>query len=152
MRIGIGNDLHKLVEKRPLMMGGVEIPSTFGEEAHSDGDVLLHALIDAILGSQALGDIGELFPPEDMSYKNMDSKILLKEVLKRTSVKIQNLDSIIELERPKLGPWKAQIRESLTALLNLELNQVSVKAKTNEGLGPVGKGEAVKATVMILTE
>ncbi len=153
MRIGQGFDLHRLVQGRPLMLGGIEIASDRGEEAHSDGDVLLHALIDAILGAYAKGDIGSHFPPSDMKWKDADSKLLLKAVLEETQADIINIDSTIVLERPKLRPWIDPVRESIASLLGIDIDQVSVKAKTAEGcLGELGQGDAITASVVVLVK
>ena len=113
MRIGFGSDIHKLEEGRKLMIGGILIPSDKGEAAHSDGDVLLHAIIDAILGAAAAGDIGELFPPDDDKWKDADSTILLKHVMDVLKPEIGNIDAVITLESPKLGSWKDIIRKLL---------------------------------------
>ena len=151
MRIGQGFDLHRMKEGRPLMLGGIEIESDKGEDAHSDGDVLIHALIDALLGSKALGDIGTYFPPSDMKYKNMDSKLLLKETLKLSKFEIINIDCNIILQRPKLGPHILKIRESLASLLNIDVSNISVKAKTAEHiLGELVSGDAIAAEVTLL--
>ena len=152
MRIGFGNDIHRLVENRPLMMGGIALPHTKGEEAHSDGDVLLHALIDALLGAAAKGDIGCFFPPEDKKWKDKDSKELLATVLSILEAEIINIDAVITLEGFRLKPYTAAIRESLSTLLSLPVDRISVKAKTNEGLDSLGKGEAVKAEVVVLVK
>ncbi len=152
MRIGFGNDIHSLSGGRKLYVGGIEIPSPVGEVAHSDGDVLLHALIDAILGALSLDDIGTYFPDSDEKYKNADSKVLLKEILEKTKPKIINMDSVITLERPKLCPYIASIRESIASLCSISISQVSVKAKTNESMGPIGEGRAIKAEVIILLD
>lgn len=150
MRIGLGNDLHRLEVGRPLFLGGIRIPSKKGEIATSDGDVLIHALIDAILGAFALGDIGTFFPPDTKEYNGIDSKELLKIILEKTKPIFINIDSVVTLEKPKLLPYVPQIKESLSKLLNLSLEKISVKAKTNEGLGEIGRGEAIKAEVIIL--
>ena len=153
MRIGQGFDLHRLVKGRDLIIGGVEVNSEVGEAAHSDGDVLIHAIIDALLGAEALGDIGTYFPPSDMKWKDADSKALLKETLTLTKRKLINLDSTIILQRPKLGPYILQIRESLASLLNTDISNISVKAKTAEHiLGELGRGEAIIAEVSLLVE
>lgn len=152
MRIGFGNDIHKLASGRPLYIGGVLLPYDKGAVAHSDGDVLIHALIDAILGSLALGDIGTFFPPEDKAYKDIDSKILLKTILDKTNPKIINIDSTITLEGLKLRPYISEIQKSLATLCSLDISQVSVKAKTNEHLDALGRGEAIKAECVILVE
>ena len=137
MRIGFGNDIHRLVENRPLMMGGI---------------ALLHALIDALLGAAAKGDIGCLFPPEDNKWKDSDSKELLATVLSILEIEIINIDAVITLEGFRLKPYTAAIRESLSTLLSLPVDRISVKAKTNEGLDSLGKGEAVKAEVVVLVK
>lgn len=150
MRVGFGNDIHRLSENRKLYIGGVLLPYNKGEVAHSDGDVLLHALIDAILGAKALGDIGHFFPPEDEKWKNSDSKDLLKTILKITNVEIINVDAVVTLEGFKLKEHIKAIRESLSSILSLDISKISVKAKTNEGLDSLGKGEAIKAEVVVL--
>ena len=151
MRIGQGFDLHKLVENRPLIIGGINIPSQKGEEAHSDGDVLIHALIDALLGAKALGDIGTHFPPSDMTYKNMSSVELLRRTLKLSDFDIVNIDINIILQAPKLGPYILDIRKSLAKLLNINIDDISVKAKTAEHiLGELGRGDAIIAEVILL--
>lgn len=152
MRIGFGNDIHRLTEGRALMLGGIAIPSKLGEVAHSDGDVLLHALIDALLGAKALGDIGTLFPPSDAKYKDADSKELLKKVLELTKPEIINIDATITLEAPKLRGYIDSIRESLSELLSIDVSRVSIKAKTNEGLGEIGSGAAIKAECIMLID
>lgn len=152
MRIGIGNDIHRLIEGRPLILGGVEIPYSKGEEAHSDGDVLVHAIIDAILGACAKGDIGRLFPPSDERYKDADSLQLLKQAVEYTGAKIINIDSSITLEEPKLSPYISAMRERIAEVLSIDINRVSIKAKTNEGLDETGKGNAVSAIAVVLVE
>ena len=152
MRIGIGNDIHRLIEGRPLILGGVEIPYSKGEEAHSDGDILVHAIIDAILGACAKGDIGRLFPPSDERYKDADSLKLLKQAVEYTGAKIINIDSSITLEEPKLGPYITTMRERIAEVLSIDINRISIKAKTNEGLDETGKGNAVSAIAVVLVE
>ena len=152
MRIGFGSDIHKLEEGRKLMIGGILIPSDKGEVAHSDGDVLLHAIIDAILGAAAAGDIGELFPPDDDKWKDADSTILLKHVMDVLKPEIGNIDAVITLESPKLGSWKDIIRKKVASLLSIDESRVSIKAKTAEGLGDIGSGRAIKAEAIILIE
>jgi 2-C-methyl-D-erythritol 4-phosphate cytidylyltransferase/2-C-methyl-D-erythritol 2,4-cyclodiphosphate synthase len=152
-RIGQGWDLHRLVPGRRLMLGGVEVPSPVGEEAHSDGDVLLHAIVDAILGAAALGDIGTHFPPSDAKWKDADSRELARAaaaLLREAGWEIGNLDCTVILERPKLGPQKDAMRESIAACLGISPDAVSVKAKTYEGLGDVGEGRAVEASAVAL--
>lgn len=153
MRIGYGEDIHRLVEGRKLMLGGVELDYHLGEEAHSDGDVLLHATCDAILGAFALGDIGKFFPDSDESTLDMDSKILLITLLQMLGpFKIINFDSVITLEGFKLQSHIQEIRESLSSLLKTDISKISVKAKTNEGLDSLGSGGAISAKVVILLE
>jgi len=152
-RIGIGYDLHRLTEGRPLIIGGVTISHHKGLQGHSDADVLIHAIIDAILGALALGDIGTYFPDTDPKYKNIDSKILLKQtvqVLQQNGWKIVNLDTTIIAEQPKLKPYIKSMRDVLSQLLQIPLECTSVKAKTNEGVGPEGKEEAISAFAVIL--
>lgn len=154
MRVGTGWDLHRLVSKRALVLGGVVIPSDKGEAAHSDGDVLVHAIIDALLGSLAKGDIGSHFPDTDPAYKDADSMQLLKKVLAEDLPphRIENIDTTIILQTPKLRPHIETIRENLAKAMGLKFEQVSVKAKTAEGiLGELGSGDAViaQATVLI---
>jgi len=145
-RIGIGYDLHRIGTGRPLVLGGVRIPSAFGLLGHSDADIVLHALCDALLGAAGLGDIGELFPDTDPAWKDADSRVLLADVLKRVRVAgyaIGNADVTIHAERPKLVEHKPRIRASLAALLGLPADAVGVKATTNEGLDAIGRGEAL---------
>lgn len=154
MRIGSGWDIHPLVKDRKLILGGCHIPHDKGESGHSDGDVLIHAIIDSILGSLAKGDIGSHFPDTDPAYKDVDSQELLKRVLKEDlpPYSIENLDTTIILQRPKLREHIDAIRMNLAKLLEISVDQVSVKAKTAEGmLNEVGKGEAIiaQATVLI---
>ncbi len=153
MRIGSGWDIHRLVPERPLILGGVAIPSEKGSLAHSDGDVLTHAIIDALLGAVAKGDIGSHFPDTDPAYKDADSIRLLKEVVAEhlPPYRIVNLDTTIILEKPKLRPHIDAIRERLAAALNISIGQISVKAKTAEGcLGEVGAGDAIIAEASVL--
>lgn len=154
MRIGTGWDLHRLVSARTLILGGVVIPSDKGEAAHSDGDVLVHAIIDALLGSLAKGDIGSHFPDTDPAYKDADSMQLLKKVLSEDlpPYHIENIDTTLILQTPKLRPHIEAIQKNLAKAMGLKLEQVSVKAKTAEGiLGELGSGDAViaQATVLI---
>ena len=153
MRIGQGWDVHRMVPGRALMLGGIQIPSEKGEDGHSDGDVLLHALIDALLGVDAKGDIGSHFPPSDMRWKDADSKRLLGIVLEDFNHRIVNVDSTIVLERPHLRKHIDSIRASLASLLGIDIKDVSVKAKTAEHLfSELGDGDAITATVVILVE
>ncbi|HAM77949.1 MAG TPA: 2-C-methyl-D-erythritol 2,4-cyclodiphosphate synthase [Treponema sp.] len=148
IRIGFGTDLHRLVKGRSFFLGGVQIPCELGEEAHSDGDVLLHAITDALLGAAAMGDIGSYFPPEDAKWKDADSKMLLATVWKDIQDKgwsLNNLDCVVETEKPKFLPWREKVIESIAAILGVESSRVFVKAKTNEKLDSVGRSEAIKA-------
>jgi 2-C-methyl-D-erythritol 2,4-cyclodiphosphate synthase len=154
MRIGTGWDIHPLVEGRKLVLGGCIIDHDKGEAGHSDGDVLIHAIIDAILGSLAKGDIGSHFSDNDPKYKNADSRLLLKQIKEEeldTKFSIENLDCTVILQKPKLRPYIDTIRTNLSLILNLQLDQVSVKAKTAEGmLNEVGKGDAIIAQAVVL--
>ena len=152
MRIGQGWDLHRLEKGRPLIIGGVTIPFEKGCAAHSDGDVLIHALIDALLGAAAEGNIGILFPDSDPQYKNADSRELLRETVKRLSPrwKTVNVDATVVLQAPKLNPFIDEMRSRLAAGLNLDTAAVSIKPKTHEKIGSVGRGEAVEAFVSVL--
>jgi 2-C-methyl-D-erythritol 2,4-cyclodiphosphate synthase len=146
--VGFGYDVHRLADGESLILGGVEIPSTFGTVAHSDGDVLLHAVCDALLGAVGLGDIGEHFPDTDAAYKSISSLDLLRRVMallhERTYVLI-NIDATLVLERPKILPYKPAMRENIARVCGLPLERVSIKATTSEKLGFVGSGEGVQA-------
>lgn len=153
MRIGFASDIHALVENRKLILGGVIVPFERGELAHSDGDVLYHALAESILGALALGDLGTHFPDNDNKYKDMDSALIVRSVVKMMNEKgylVNNVDISISLEKPKLKPYILKMRENVATLLNVDLDKVSIKAGTNEGFDAVGKGEAVKAEAIIL--
>ncbi len=152
-RTGIGTDIHRIVADRKLMLGGVYVPFPAGLAGHSDGDVALHAVIDALLGAAAMGDIGGLFPDTDPKLKNIDSKELLvavKELLEEKNWEVVNIDLIIHTEQPKLEPVKGQIKRCIAGLLGIDFTAVNVKAKTNEGLGEIGAGEAMAATAIVL--
>ena len=152
-RVGIGNDIHRMVEGRKLMLGGVHIPYPAGLLGHSDGDVALHAIVDALLGAAGLGDIGTVFPDTDVQWKDADSKIFLysvKEQLEKKQWEVVNVDLTIHAEAPKLGSMKGQIRRCIAGLLGMDFQSVNVKAKTNEGLGEIGAGEAMAATAIAL--
>lgn len=152
-RTGIGTDIHRIVADRKLMLGGVYVPFPAGLAGHSDGDVALHAVIDALLGAAAMGDIGGLFPDTDPKLKNIDSKELLvavKELLEEKKWEVVNIDLIIHTEQPKLEPVKGQIKRCIAGLLGIDFTAVNVKAKTNEGLGEIGAGEAMAATAIVL--
>ena len=155
MRIGHGYDVHKLKKGRNLIIGGVEIPYKKGLLGHSDADVLLHAISDAILGAAALGDIGKHFPPSDERYKDIDSRILLKQVgkiLADNGYRVQNIDATILAEAPKMLPHIGDMRRNIADDLNLEIDMVSVKATTEEGLGFTGKGQGIAAHAVCLIE
>lgn len=152
-RIGIGEDRHRLVAGRRCVLGGVEIPSDVGPVGHSDGDALLHAVTDAILGACGQGDIGDIFPPSDEQWSGADSRTFLAEALRRAAdmgFAPASVDTVITAERPRLGPWKAHIRAALADMLGLPADRVGVKAKTAEGLGPVGEGRAIEARAVVL--
>lgn len=154
-RVGQGFDLHRTVEGRALIIGGVHIPSQFGLLGHSDADVLLHAIIDALLGALAAGDIGTWFPDTDPAYKNADSAELLRKVLASEVFqgwRIVNLDCTIFAEKPKFAPWREQIRASIANILECPIENISVKAKTNEKLDAVGEGLAISASAIVLLE
>ena len=153
LRIGLGYDLHRLIEGRKLLLGGIELPFERGEDGHSDGDVLFHAITDAILGASGLGDIGSFFPPEEAKWKDADSALLLRTVMEKVysqGWKIENLDCVVKLEKPKFIPFRQQVIENIAKVLEVEPSQVFVKAKTGEKLPPVGTSEAVEAFVTCL--
>ena len=155
MRIGHGYDVHRYADGRELILGGVEIPYHKGLLGHSDADVLLHAVMDALLGAAALGDIGQHFPPDDDKYKDADSLKLLWDVvgmLKAEGYKIVNIDSTICAQEPKLAPYIDEMRENIAVACGLRKTAVSVKATTEEGLGFTGKLEGVSATAVCLLE
>jgi 2-C-methyl-D-erythritol 2,4-cyclodiphosphate synthase len=155
MRIGFGYDVHRFAEGRDLWLGGVKIPHNKGLLGHSDADVLIHAICDALLGAAALGDIGKHFPDTDPAYKGIDSKILLSEtakLLNTAGYKILNIDSTIALQSPKIAPYIEPMRITLSKLLQLETGQVSVKATTTEKLGFEGREEGVSAYAVVLLE
>ena len=152
-RIGNGYDVHALAPGLPLWLGGVRIPSENGFVAHSDGDVALHALCDALLGALALGDIGHLFPDNDPAYKGIDSKILLSRVMERVSglgFRVCNADITIALQRPRLAPHIDAMRETIAPILGVDPSRVSVKATTTERLGFVGRGEGCEVWASVL--
>lgn len=155
LKIGLGYDLHRLVEGRKLILGGIIIPFEKGEDGHSDGDVLLHAITDSILGASGLGDIGSFFPPEEAKWKNADSAELLKTVLKKVydeGWRINNIDCVIKLEKPKFIPYREEVIESIAKILGVNKEQVFVKAKTGEKLPPIGTSEAIEAECVCLLE
>ncbi|MDR2103232.1 MAG: 2-C-methyl-D-erythritol 2,4-cyclodiphosphate synthase [Treponema sp.] len=155
MRIGLGRDLHRLVPGRPFRLGGVELPADSGELGHSDGDVLAHAVTDALLGAAGIGDIGELFPPSDPRWKDADSLELLRSAFARVRALgwgIINLDTVVICEKPRVLPYREAIRASLASVLGIPAEAVFVKGKTNEALGPAGEGLAVEALAVALLE
>lgn len=153
-KIGQGFDLHRLVDGRTLILGGVEIPFNKGLDGHSDADVLIHAIIDALIGAVALGDIGRLFPDTDTQYKDIDSRKLLRKVYEIVQgdyqYKINNIDSTIIIEQPKLSNYIEKMRQNLAEDLNIDLDQINIKAKTSEKVGIVGRGEAAIAEAVVL--
>lgn len=152
-RIGLGTDLHRLIEGRPLILGGLVIPFEKGEDGHSDGDALLHAITDALLGAAGLGDIGSYFPPEDKKWKNADSAKLLQTVwkdVKKAGWRLENLDCVVKLQAPKFLPHRQKVRQSIAKILGVKEEQVFVKAKTGERVGPVGLGQAVETESVCL--
>ncbi|MDR2419043.1 MAG: 2-C-methyl-D-erythritol 2,4-cyclodiphosphate synthase [Treponema sp.] len=153
LRIGLGRDLHRLLPGRRFLLGGVELPSPVGEQGHSDGDALVHALIDALLGAAGLGDIGELFPPNESAWQDADSLRLLAIAfgkVKAAGWSIVNIDAVVTCEAPKLLPHRATICASLASTLELPIDAVFVKGKTNEGCDTLGEGRAVEALVVCL--
>ena len=153
MRIGFASDIHRLIKDRRLILSGVVIPFELGEEAHSDGDVVYHAVSEAIIGALALGDLGKHFPDNDPVYKDIDSSIIVKrvvEMMKERRCKINNIDVSITLEKPKLKDYIMAMRENLASLLETSIDNVSIKAGTNEKLDSLGRNEAVKAEAIVL--
>ena len=155
IRTGLGWDSHRLAAGRPLILGGVTVPSEFGLEGHSDSDVLTHAITDAILGAAALGDIGAHFPDSDPRWKGCDSLVFLRhahELARERGYRIVNVDSTVILERPKLKDYRPAIRERLAEALGLEIDRVSVKFKTAEKVGPVGEGRSAESQAIVTLE
>lgn len=153
MRIGIGYDIHRLRRNRPMILGGVNLDYFKGPDGHSDGDALIHAICDALLGAMAKGDIGMLFPDTDARYKNMPSTEFLKKVnclLKEENFKICNLDCTIILQEPKIEPYRVKIIQSINEILGLPERRINLKAKTSERLGNIGKGRAFAAHAAVL--
>ena len=153
MRIGLGYDVHKLVENRKLILGGVDIPYEYGLLGHSDADVLLHAIMDSLLGASALGDIGKHFPDTDPKYKGISSIALLKEVgklLYENGYKISNIDSTIIAQKPKMAPHIPTMRKNIAEALNINIDQINVKATTEEGLGFTGEGLGISSQSICL--
>jgi 2-C-methyl-D-erythritol 2,4-cyclodiphosphate synthase len=155
IRVGTGIDFHQLTEDRDLWLGGIKIPHTKGALGHSDADVLLHAICDALLGAACLGDIGEHFPDTSIEFKNIDSKILLErtnQLLKKENYKLINIDSTLCLQSPKIKPYVAQMQKVIAHILNLNEKDISIKATTTEHLGFVGREEGVVAYATVLVE
>ena len=156
MRIGMGYDVHKLVEDRDLILGGVKIPYSLGLLGHSDADVLLHAIMDSLLGAAALGDIGKHFPDSDHRYKGISSIELLKHVgslLKENDWLIENIDSTIIAQKPKMAPHIENMRKNISEALNINIDQINVKATTEEGLGFTGEGKGISSqSICLLTK
>lgn len=152
MRVGIGYDVHAFAEDREFWLGGIKIPYEKGLLGHSDADVLLHSICDALLGAAALGDIGKLFPDSDPQYKGIDSKILLShtcKLLKEKGFSVNNIDCVVALQKPKIGNYIPQMRETIAKILETVVNNVSIKATTTEKLGFVGREEGVAAYVIV---
>lgn len=155
MRIGHGYDVHRLREGRKLILGGVEVPYDMGLDGHSDADVLLHAVMDALLGAAALGDIGQMFPDTDPALKGADSFILLEKVAERLSslgFRLSNLDCTLVAQRPKLAPYLPEMRQKIALATGADLGQINVKATTEEGLGFTGSGEGIAAHAVVLID
>ncbi|MBP5548764.1 MAG: 2-C-methyl-D-erythritol 2,4-cyclodiphosphate synthase [Bacteroidales bacterium] len=153
IRTGIGYDVHRLEEGLPLWLGGIEVPHTKGLLGHSDADVLIHAICDALLGAAALGDIGKHFPDNDPAYKGIDSKILLKEVctlLKKNNYSICNVDAILCMQKPKVAPYIQKMRECLSQVMEIAVGDISIKATTTERLGFEGREEGISAIANVL--
>jgi 2-C-methyl-D-erythritol 2,4-cyclodiphosphate synthase len=154
-RIGFGNDVHRLVEGRPLVLGGVQIESPLGADGHSDADALTHAITDAILGALALGDIGTHFPNSDERWRGAESFVFLRFAVSEASSRgyaVGNVDCTIEIERPRLAPYIGEMREGIAAALEVSPDAVSVKAKSGEGVDAVGASNAVRASAVVLLE
>ncbi|MCD6579911.1 2-C-methyl-D-erythritol 2,4-cyclodiphosphate synthase [bacterium] len=155
MRVGLGYDIHRTRKGNKIFLGGVQIPTDYGVIAHSDGDIILHALMDGILGALALGDIGKCFPPSDEKYRDVSSKELLKNVLELVKDRLKeiiNIDIIINLEKPKLSPYQEKIKNNIANLLSITTNTVNLKIKSGEGIGIIGNGEAISSQVIVLLE
>ena len=152
-RIGHGFDVHKLVENRKLILGGVDIPFEKGLDGHSDADVLCHAIGDAMLGAAALGDLGKFFPPDDPEWKDADSVELLKNIggmIEKSRYRIGNIDATLILEKPKIAPYREAMRKKIASALNIDIDQISIKATTTEKLGFTGREEGIAAEVVVL--
>ena len=155
MRIGHGYDAHRFITGRPLILGGINVPHTHGLEAHSDGDVLIHALCDALLGAAALGDIGKHFPDSSAEFKNIDSRVLLRRVvaaLVKKNFSIGNVDVTVVAQKPKLAPYIEQMRACLAGDLGIAVDRVNIKATTTEGMGFTGRLEGIGCHAVALIE
>ncbi len=155
MRIGIGYDIHRFQEGRPLVLGGLTLPGETGLSGHSDADVVLHAIIDAILGAAGMGDIGQRYPPDDPAYAGADSRGLLAEVraaVEDAGYRPQSVDATVIAERPKLAPHLPRMRQAIGEALRLDPDRVNVKATTNEGIGAIGRGEGIAAIAVALLD
>ena len=155
MKIGMGYDIHRLVEERKLVLGGVEIPYIKGLISHTDGDVVLHAIADALLGAMAMGDIGALFPDSEADYKNMPSHNILQKVAELVADNkyvINNIDTVVIAEEPKIYPFKDKMVQTIADILKVDRSKVNVKATTNEGVGSIGNGDAIAAYAVALLE
>ena len=155
MRVGMGFDIHRLVAGRPLILGGVTIPHSRGLLGHSDADVLLHALCDALLGAVGAGDIGTYFPDTDPQWKGASSQIFVEkalELVQRKDLKISNVDMVVMAESPKLSPHRKMIQQTVAQILRIKGDRVNLKSRTMEGLGPIGSNEAMAATAVVLLE
>lgn len=155
MRIGIGYDIHRTAEGRKLVLGGTQIPYLKGLEGHSDADVLLHAICDAMLGALGEDDIGKHFPDTDPAYENVSSIVLLKKVCDIVSgrkFRIKNIDTVLIADEPKIAPFKENMRDNISTALKVDRNNISIKATTSEGVGTVGRGEAIAAQAVVLLE
>ena len=153
MKIGMGYDIHALSEGRKMVLGGIEIPHQKGPVGHSDGDIVLHAICDALLGAMAKGDIGRLFPDNDPEYKDIDSKKLLEEVvaiMKDEGLKVSNIDINVIAEEPKISEYQQDMSKTISEILEISSDNVSIKGKTAEKMGSVGKGEAIEAYAVVL--
>ena len=152
-RVGNGYDIHRLIENRKLILGGIELPFHLGLLGHSDADVLTHSIMDAMLGALSLGDIGKYFPPSDQQFKNINSLELLKkvfELIKSEGYKVNNIDTVIQAEAPKILKYSETMKENFSKILEINSNQISIKATTMEGLGPIGEGKAIAAHAVAL--
>jgi 2-C-methyl-D-erythritol 2,4-cyclodiphosphate synthase len=153
MRIGIGYDVHRLTEGRPLIIGGVEIPYEKGLLGHSDADVLVHAIMDALLGAAGQGDIGCHFPDNDMKYRDISSLVLLErvgDILRKAGFEVENIDAVVIAQRPKLMPHSSKMKANMAEALGVEPGRINLKASTTEGLGCIGKGEGIAAKAVAL--